>query len=170
MKKQERKSEFAGLRAKYYALGIAPNAEEMKKLNVHTESFSEPTSYTRSIYGDQNTILWSGASLITNITRVVNGIYVSIVKDNTSGIVCEEIKKGKGMKEGIVTKGLTLEDFKVLFAANPQYRKMNMIRSDKHDVYTITVNKKTLSAIDDKRVIMSDRISTMAIGHYITLA
>jgi hypothetical protein len=45
---------------------------------------------------------------------------------------------------------------------------MNMIRSELHDVYTITCNKLALSANDDKRVIMDDRISTKAIGHYST--
>jgi hypothetical protein len=62
-----------------------------------------------------------------------------------------------------------LEDYKeVLFTGKPQYRKMNMIRSERHDIYTITVNKKALSANDDKRVIMDDGISTKAIGHYST--
>jgi len=33
-------------------------------------------------------------------------------------------------------------------------------------MYTETVNKVALSANDDKRVVMEDKISTLAIGHY----
>jgi hypothetical protein len=93
----------------------------------------------------------------------------SFVKDSRSSVVCEEIKKAKGVKKNIVAKEIMLEDYKeVLFTGKPQYRKMNMIRSELHDIYTITVNKKALSANDDKRVIMDDGISTKAIGHYST--
>ena len=45
-------------------------------------------------------------------------------------------------------------------------RKMNVIRSHKHDVYTETVNKVALSADDDKRIICEDGIHTFAYGHY----
>jgi hypothetical protein len=43
---------------------------------------------------------------------------------------------------------------------------MNVIRSDKHEVYTEEINKIALSADDDKRVIMDDGIHTLAYGHY----
>ena len=45
-------------------------------------------------------------------------------------------------------------------------RKINVIRSHLHDVYTEDVNKVALSAEDDKRVIMEDGIHTLAYGHY----
>ena len=43
---------------------------------------------------------------------------------------------------------------------------MNVIRSYKHEIYTETVNKAALSGDDDKRIVHSDRIRTMAYGHY----
>jgi len=43
-------------------------------------------------------------------------------------------------------------------------RTMNIIRSRFHNIFTETVNKVSLSADDDKRVIMEDKISTLAIG------
>jgi hypothetical protein len=77
----------------------------------------------------------------------------------------EEIKKDKGVKKAVVAKGIMLEDYKVLFTGNPQYRNANMIRSELHDIYTITINMLARNA-NDKRVIMSDGILTKAIGHY----
>jgi hypothetical protein len=47
-------------------------------------------------------------------------------------------------------------------------RKMNVIRSRRHDLHTEEVNKIALSSNDDKRVIMDDGIHTLAHGHYAT--
>ena len=54
----------------------------------------------------------------------------------------------------------------MLFNQTVQMRKMNVIRSYKHDIYTETVNKTALSGDGDKRIVMKDRIRTMAYGHY----
>ena len=45
---------------------------------------------------------------------------------------------------------------------------MNIIRSHDHDVYSETVNKVALSYEDDKRVILEDKIHTLAHGHYLS--
>jgi len=45
-------------------------------------------------------------------------------------------------------------------------RKMVIIRSEKHKLYTQQINKVASSAEDDKRVIMDDGISTLACGHF----
>jgi hypothetical protein len=55
---------------------------------------------------------------------------------------------------------------KVMFSGAPQLRKMNVIRSHLHDVYTEELNKVALSADDDKRVILVDGVHTLAHGHY----
>ena len=55
---------------------------------------------------------------------------------------------------------------KVLFSKAAQLRKMNVIRSHLHDVYTEELNKVALSADDDKRVILADGVHTLAHGHY----
>ena len=49
---------------------------------------------------------------------------------------------------------------------NPVYRKMNLIRSHNHEIYSETINKIALSADDDKRNVDKDGISTLAYGHY----
>ena len=43
---------------------------------------------------------------------------------------------------------------------------MNIIRSDRHEVYSEEVNKVALSSKDDKRHVLEDKIHTLALGHY----
>ena len=79
----------------------------------------------------------------------------------------EESKKCKGVKKSVVKKSITHEDYKkCLTDQKPQLRKMNVIRSYKHNVVTEEVNKVALSANDDKRYILEDGINTLALGHY----
>ena len=52
-----------------------------------------------------------------------------------------------------------------LFGQEKMLRKMNVIRSHKHEIYSEEVNKVALSGDDDKRIVMEDRIQTMAYGH-----
>ena len=79
----------------------------------------------------------------------------------------EESKKCKGVKKSVVKKSITHEDYKkCLTDRKPQLRKMNVIRSYKHNVFTEEVNKVALSANDDKRYILEDGINTLALGHY----
>ena len=78
-------------------------------------------------------------------------------------------KKCKGIRKCIIKKEITVGDFEeCLFSEQPQFRTMNTIRSRRHDVGTERVNKTALSADDDKRVILKDKIKTMAIGHWRT--
>ena len=79
----------------------------------------------------------------------------------------EESKKCKGIKKRVVEKTITHEDYiTCLLTGKEQLRKMNIIRSYEHEVYTEEVNKVALSAEDDKRYIMDDGIHTLAWGHY----
>ena len=79
----------------------------------------------------------------------------------------KEEKKCKGVKKNVVKKKICHEDFKdCLFSGIPQMRAMNVIRHRKHDLFTEQANKKALSADDDKRVVLKDKVSTQAKGHY----
>ena len=42
-------------------------------------------------------------------------------------------------------------------------RNMKIIRSENHDIYSKEVNKVALSNEDDKRVVMEDKVNTMAL-------
>ncbi|XP_065682280.1 uncharacterized protein LOC136095509 [Hydra vulgaris] len=79
----------------------------------------------------------------------------------------EDKKRCKGVKRNVVKNYITHEDYKdCLMNRKEQMRKMNVIRSHLHDVYTEEINKIALSAEDDKRVIQEDGIHTLAYGHY----
>jgi hypothetical protein len=78
-------------------------------------------------------------------------------------------KKCKGIKKRVVEKNITFDDYKeCLFSRTEQLRKMNVIRSHCHEIYTEELNKVALSANDDKRIILDDGIHTLAYGHYKT--
>ena len=75
-----------------------------------------------------------------------------------------ELKKCKGIKKNVVKKSLDFDDYvKCLFFGEKEMRKMNIIRSENHDIYSKEVNKIALSNEDDKRVVLNDKIKTLAI-------
>ena len=78
-----------------------------------------------------------------------------------------EGKKCKGVKKSVVKRSIAHEDYKeCLFTGKEQLRRMNVIRSHKHEIYTEEVNKIALSPSDDKRHILDDGAHTLALGHY----
>ena len=79
-----------------------------------------------------------------------------------------EEKKAKGVKKNVIKKDISFDDYYKCLTRekNPVYRKMNLIRSHNHEIYSETINKIALSADDDKRNINEDGISTQAYGHY----
>ena len=114
----------------------------------------------------------------------VNKKVIGMFKDETAGKQIEEFvglraklysyklhdkehKRCKGVKRNVVAKSITHKDYKnCLRTKNEQLRKMNVIRSHLHEIYTEEINKVALSANDDKRIILEDGVSTLAYGHY----
>ena len=77
-----------------------------------------------------------------------------------------EDKKCKGIKKCVIKKTFTFEDYKnCLFNPTDVYRLQLMLRSTKHEVHTIEVNKVALNRDDDKRISKRDGISTLACRH-----
>lgn len=78
----------------------------------------------------------------------------------------KENKKCKGVKEAVVKSKISFNDYKrCLFSGNKLYRQMNVFRSRKHEIFTEEINKVALSADDDKRIILPDKVNTLAYGH-----
>ena len=81
----------------------------------------------------------------------------------------KEEKRCKGIKKPTIKNKIIHNDYKkTLFSGIPQHRTMNVIRSYGHEIYTEEVNKIALSADDDKRIILEDKINTHSYGHYST--
>ena len=57
----------------------------------------------------------------------------------------------------------------ILKTSGKMYSRMKVIRSQKHVLYTMDMNKVSLSAYDDKRYILNDGVSSYAYGHYKTM-
>ena len=75
-------------------------------------------------------------------------------------------KKCKGLTKNVTKRSIEFDDYReCLFSRKEQHRKMNVIRSHCHEIYTDDINKIALSSDDEKRVIMADGIHTLAYGN-----
>ena len=76
----------------------------------------------------------------------------------------DETRKAKGVKKCVINNSLTFEDYKkCLFSKEDLLKEMNVIRSENHDIYSMTIKKVVLSANDDKRIINPNKINTLAL-------
>ena len=74
------------------------------------------------------------------------------------------VKKCKGIKKNVVKKGKTFDDYtNCLFSGEKQMKSMKIIRSENHNIYSKEINKIALSANDDKREVLEDRVHTLAL-------
>ena len=75
-----------------------------------------------------------------------------------------EKRKAKGVKKYVIKKSLTFDDYKkCLFAEEEVMKEMNILRTQNHETFSMTVNKVALSANDDKRLICANKIDTLAL-------
>ena len=75
-----------------------------------------------------------------------------------------ETRKAKGVKKNVIKKTLHFKHYKkCLFSEEEVLRKMNTIRSQNHEIFSMTVNKVALSANDNKRLICKTKIDTLAL-------
>ena len=120
----------------------------------------------------------------SGVKQRVNKKVIGMMKDETAGEEITEFvglraklyaykmdndktgKRCKGVKKSVVKKEISFDDYKnCLFEGQQTLRKMNVIRSHKHQIYTETVNKVALSRDDDKRNVQSDNVHTLAYGY-----
>ena len=77
-----------------------------------------------------------------------------------------EMKKAKGTKKCVVNKMLRFEYYKkCLFDNGKVLKSQQRFKSENHEVYTENINKIALSCDDDKRIVISDRITSYPYGY-----
>ena len=104
-----------------------------------------------------------GGKIMTELAALRSKLYAC----NVEGV--GESKRCKGVKTSTVKKDITLANYReCLYSGIPQTRSMCVIRSRGHNLYSERITKVALCPKDDKRVILEDKISTLAIGHYAT--
>ena len=68
-----------------------------------------------------------------------------------------KIKKCKGMTKNVTKRSIQFDDYReCLFSRKDQHRKMSVMRSHCHEIYTEEINKIAFSFDDDKRLMMTD--------------
>ena len=76
------------------------------------------------------------------------------------------IKKAKGVKKNVVKKHIRHEQYReALFGKKTFHHSMDVLRSEKHHIYGLHLNKVSLSPFDSKRWIAENGVDTLAYGH-----
>ena len=79
----------------------------------------------------------------------------------------KEEKKCKRIKKAVIKKSITREYYKrCLFSGTDQLKQMRIFGSRKHEVYTEEINKIALSSKDDRRIVLPNKIDTLAYGRF----
>ena len=76
----------------------------------------------------------------------------------------KEVRKCKGIKKNVVKKAIEFADYvQCIFFGEKQMRTIKIIRGENHDIYSNEVNKIALSNEDDKRMVIEDKVKTLAL-------
>ena len=80
-------------------------------------------------------------------------------------VACDE-KRCKGTKKCVVSEDLTFDDYKTcLFDGKTIYKDQMLFENKKHKVDTVNKYKITLNRDDDKMLVQTDGITTLARGY-----
>ena len=79
---------------------------------------------------------------------------------------CKEDKKSKGTKKGVIKRMTKFDDYKkCLLNGEVILKSQQRFKSKRHDVYTENINKIAFSSNDDKRLTVSDKITSYPYGY-----
>ncbi|XP_071054997.1 uncharacterized protein [Onthophagus taurus] len=80
----------------------------------------------------------------------------------------DNVKKAKGVKKYVIDKHLRVTDYKrVVECGGSVHKKIYILKSEFHTMYTELKNKIALSSCDDKRYILPNGCNTLAWGHWL---
>ena len=101
-----------------------------------------------------------GVKIITEFVTLWPKTYSFLTDDG------KEDKKAKGTKKCIIKKMIKFNDYKkCLLNGEIMLKSQQRFISNKHDVYTENVNKIALSNNDDKRIALSNKITSYPYGY-----
>ena len=105
-----------------------------------------------------------GGKVMSEFIGLRSKSYAFTYIDNNNIERCD--KKLKGIKKNIIKETINFKHYyNCLTLKKEEYRKMNTIRSYKHQLYTEEINKKALGAFDDKRYILENGINRLPCGY-----
>ena len=117
-----------------------------------------PTGKNKKVIGLMKGEL--GGKIITEFATLRPKTYSFLTDDG------KEDKKAKGTKKCIIRKMIKFNDYqKCLLNAKIILKSQQRFISNKHDVYTENVNKIALSNNDDKRIVLSNKITSYPYGY-----
>ena len=117
-----------------------------------------PTGKNKKVIGLMKDEL--GGKIITEFVTLRPKTY-SFLTDNG-----KEDKKAKGTKKWIIKKMIKFNDYKkCLLNGEIILKSQQRFISNKHDVYTENINKIALSNNDDKRIVLSNKITNYPYGY-----
>ena len=117
-----------------------------------------PTGKNKKVIGLMKGEL--GGKIITEFVTLRPKTYSFLTDDG------KEDKKAKGTKKCIIKKMIKFNDYKkCLLNAKIILKSQQRFISNKHDVYTENVNKIALSNNDDKRIVLSNKITSYPYGY-----
>lgn len=77
------------------------------------------------------------------------------------------VKRLKGIKKSVIERKIEFADYqRYLFDSKNLLVTMNIIRSKKHNLFSIKQNKLALSFKDEKRYVCENSVNTLPYGHY----
>ena len=137
---------------------IANNVENRFDTSNYEVNRPLPTGKNKKIIGLMKDEL--GGKIITEFVTLRPKTYSFVTDDG------KEDKKAKGTKKCVIKKMIKFNDYKKCLLNDELILKSQQrFIIKKHDVYTENINKIALSNNDDKRIVLSSKISSYPCGY-----
>ena len=102
-----------------------------------------------------------GGVTLAELVGLIGKIYLVLVENG------KERKRAKGVNKTVVKHEIKHLNYLDCLKNEIIYtHEMKVIRSSKHNIYTIEQGKKSLVPYGDNRYLMNDGINTLLYGHY----
>jgi len=114
----------------------------------------------------------SGGKVIKEFIGLMAKLYCIVFNNIEDDADCPSpIKRAKGVNRAVVTKHLTPQDYRSCLQRQVvKYTENDRFQSRHHNIYTVSVTKRSMAPYDDKRYVVLDNgsggVHTLPWGHY----